>query len=202
MQAPHLVSLTVAAAPRSWRAAGFAVDETGVARVGSTALHLAGTSAGEGIVAWALDGVVTAAGEPIDGLPCVEAPEFSPVSPAHPNGARGLDHVVVVTPALSRTLAALADAGLDLRRTRDVPERGIRQAFYRLGDVVLEVVGPPEGKGDGPAAFWGLVVVVEDPGALPDGVAEPPHDAVQEGRRIATAKDRAKLGTHVAFMSP
>lgn len=202
MEAPHLASLTIAAEPRAWRAAGFTVAPDGCMRIGRTVVRLAGNGAGEGIVAWALDGVVTAAGELIDGVPYEAVEDLAPVAAAHPNGAQRLDHVVLVTPALSRTLAALADAGLDLRRTRDVPERGIRQAFYRLGEVILEVVGPPAGDGEGPASLWGLVVVVEDPGALPRTVAEPPHDAVQPGRRIAPASEKARLGTHVAFMSP
>jgi hypothetical protein len=113
-----------------------------------------------------------------------------------------LDHVVLLTPALSRTLAALADAGLELRRTRDVPRKPLRQAFYRLGEVVLEVVGEPDGAGDGPCTFWGLVVVVPDLEALPDGLCDDAHDAVQPGRRIATARGAAALGTHVAFMTP
>ena len=55
-------------------------------------------------------------------------------------------------------------------------------AFLRLGSYILEVV---EREGD-PARFWGLVVVVPDPGAVPG--AGPAKNAVQPGRRIATVK--------------
>jgi hypothetical protein len=203
MEAPRLVSLTVGADPAAWRAAGFRVGGDGLVQVGGTTLHLAGTAAGDGILGWSLRGVVTAGGEPIDGLPDLPLGDaVAPLADGHPNGAQRLDHVVLLTPALSRTLAALADAGLELRRTRDVPRKPLRQAFYRLGEVVLEVVGEPDGAGDGPCTFWGLVVVVPDLEALPDGLCDDAHDAVQPGRRIATARGAAALGTHVAFMTP
>jgi hypothetical protein len=98
-----------------------------------------------------------------------------------------------------RTVAALQDAGLDLRR------RDERMAFLRLGAYILEVVE----RGDDPARFWGLVVVVEDPAAVPG--AGPAKNAVQPGpplgsklpglapsRRIATVNG---LGTALAVMS-
>jgi hypothetical protein len=127
------------------------------------------------------------------------------VAPAHPNGALSLDHLVVVTPNLERTLAALADAGFDLRRTRDTElgERPLRQAFYRLGEPILEVVGPPDRDGDGPAAFWGLTFTVADLDALAAQLGERlgrVHDAVQPGRRIASLRSAAGLTTRVAFM--
>ena len=106
---------------------------------------------------------------------------------AHPNGATVVDHVVVLTGSLDRTVAALQAAGLDLRR--QLPG----MAFLRLGPYILEVVE----RGGDPARFWGLVVVVPDPGAVPG--AGPAKDAVQPGRRIATVRG---LGTELALMSP
>jgi hypothetical protein len=59
---------------------------------------------------------------------------------------------------------------------------------------------------DGPAAFWGLVVNVEDLDAAcaligPDRVSSP-KDAVQPGRRIATVRSEVGLGLPVALMTP
>lgn len=202
---PELATLTIAAEPDAWAAAGFEVEFDGRCTIGRTTLELRGRHAGRGITGWALRHAAPPG--PIDGLVTESAdPEEEPPEPlAHPNGALRLDHLVVTTPALARTLAALADVGFDLRRTRDVPRRSLRQGFYRMGEVILEVVGPPDRAGDGHASFWGLVVVVPDVDELcagHPGLAEAPHDAVQPGRRIATAREEAGLGTHVAFMSP
>ena len=82
---------------------------------------------GEGIVACALRGVEP--GAELDGLPWRAAAAVASAPPAsraaHPNGAVGIDHVVVVTPDFDRTAAALDTAGLGLRRVRDAG--GFRQ---------------------------------------------------------------------------
>src|SRR5690606_1421701 len=124
-----------------------------------------------------------------------------------PNGAIGVDHVVVATPDLDRTLAALAGAGLEPRRVRDAGAR-LRQAFYVIGDALLEVAGSarpdPDARGR-PARFWGVTLVVEDLDATCarlGGIAAGPRDAVQPGRRIATVRESAGLGTRLALMTP
>jgi len=50
--------------------------------------------------------------------------------------------VVAISSDLDRTVAALQAAGLDLRRIREepTPAGAPRQAFFRLGAVILEVV--------------------------------------------------------------
>ncbi|HEU4657069.1 MAG TPA: VOC family protein [Capillimicrobium sp.] len=115
-----------------------------------------------------------------------------------------IDHVVVRTPDLPRTLAALEAIGLDLRRVREVGG-DLRQAFYVVGGAVLEVVGPERPAGTGPARFWGLVAAVADLDAACarlGELVEPPRDAVQPGRRIAVVRREAGLGTAFALMSP
>lgn len=204
-QRPELAGLTIAAAPEAWTRLGFDVAFDGRFAVGRTTIELVGPHRGLGIVGWSLRH--TAPPGPIDGLATHSAGMEEELSspPDHPNGALRIDHLVVQTPALARTLAALADVGFDLRRTRDVPRRALRQAFYRMGDVVLEVVGPPERAGAGDARFWGVVVVVPDVDALAgrhDGLIERAHDAVQPGRRIATLRREAGLGLPVALMTP
>ena len=184
-------------------------------RVGSVALALAGPAAGEGIVSWTLRDARTAE---LDGLATDLDDRPSEPAPAHPNGTRRIDHVVVVTPSLDRTAAALDDAGVRLRRERaaGTPEAPLRQGFFRLGEVILEVVAPAREGGspmpgveplDGaaPARFWGLVFEVGDL----DGCAEllgdrlgRAREAVQPGRRIATVRAAAGLGVPVAFITP
>jgi hypothetical protein len=158
--------------------------------------------ASRGITGWALRG---AAEGPIDGL-ATRAAAGPPrrAAATHPNGAIGIDHVVVATPDFKRTVDALTAAGLQLRRVREAGPTA-RQGFLLLGDAILEVVGPSEPDGDGPSAFWGLVVVVDDLDAacarMGDHVGEP-REAVQPGRRIATVRRSAGLGTALAFMTP
>jgi hypothetical protein len=170
--------------PEAWEALGFRVED-GIVALGEERLQLTGR--GGGILEVTAPGVT--ADEP-DGLPLRGSGGRAEIqvkgSPPHPNGAFAVDHVVVFTGSLDRTVAALQDAGLDLRR------RDERMAFLRLGPYILEVV---EREGD-PARFWGLVVVVPDPGAVPS--AGPAKNAVQPGRRIATVKG---LGTALAVMS-
>lgn len=194
---PELAALAVADAPASWAALGFAVAESHV-DLGGVRVRLG--EPGAGIVSWALRGVE---GGEIDGLAMMAvAGGASPVAREHPNGALAIDHVVVLTPAFDRTAAALAVAGMPLRRVRDAG--GFRQGFRRLGPAVLELVEAQDAP-TGPARFWGLVVVVADLDALAARLGErlsSVRDAVQPGRRIATLRRTAGLGPALAFMDP
>jgi hypothetical protein len=158
-------------------------------------------AAGErGIVGWRVRGLPDGT---IDGL-ATQASDMAAGAGTHPLGVTAVDHVVATTPDIDRTLGALQAAGLELRRVRDAGPNG-RQGFFNLGTAVLEVVGPRERDGDGPAAFWGLVLVVADLDAAAARLGEragAPRDAVQPGRRIVTVRRDAGLGTAVALMSP
>lgn len=132
-------------------------------------------------------------------------PSDPPVGPSHPNGASGLDHVVVMTPDLERTTDAFARCGLAVRRIRSAgtSERPLRQAFLRLGPTIVEVVGPADrptsDEADGPARWFGLAVDVDDLDPVADLLGEglgPVRPAVQAGRRIATVRHR-RLGMSV-----
>jgi hypothetical protein len=206
---PAVDELVLAAEPGAWTAAGFAVED-GVVRAGTVRVRLAGAGAGRGIVSWSLRDTPTT---DLDGLPTT-ASDAEPAEPAeHPNGAERIDHVVVVTPDLERTTAALAAAGVERRRVREVPMgegRTLHQGFFRVGEVILEVVDAmpldpsAEPAPGAPAAFWGLVFVVGD---LDTAAAElgdrigTPRDAVQPGQRIATVRREAGLGVPVALIS-
>ncbi len=195
---PRLSELRLGGTPAAWERLGFTVGD-GEVRIGAVRLRFAADEP-PGIAGWALTGADD--GE-IDGLPTRAAGGLATgPAPAHPNGASHLDHVVVLTPDLERTMSALEATGLERRRVREAGG-GVRQAFYRLGEVILEVAGDVEPPG--PAHFWGLVVVVSDLDALAarlgDGLSEP-RDAVQPGRRIATLREAAGAGPAVAFMTP
>jgi hypothetical protein len=190
--------MAIASPPGPWERCGFSVED-GVAAVGTVRLRFGGGDGG--ISGWSLRDAGSAE---IDGLP-TEISEAPPPEPAaHPNGAVRVDHLVVFTPALGRTIAALEDAGIELRRVREPSEPGppVHQAFFRLGEVILEVVENP--KATGGAAFWGVTLAVSDLDAvaelLGDRLGEI-HDAVQPGRQIATVRREAALGLPVALMS-
>ncbi len=212
MPGVRIHELTIADEPATWAALGFVVEDD-VCRVGSVPIRLAGRDAGRGIVRWTLDGI---ASEQLDGLPTTRADDVvagGPPSPTHPNGVTALDHVVAITPALDRTVAVLQAAGLDLRRVREepTPAGAPRQAFFRLGEVILEVVQAPadaierSGGPDGPAFFWGLAFKVADidatAAAIGDERCSAPRPAVQPGRRIATLRRSAGLAVPVALMT-
>ncbi|HEU4976657.1 MAG TPA: VOC family protein [Baekduia sp.] len=212
MERPRLLELRIAADPAAWTAAGFAVDACGRCRVARTDVVLLGAGTGTGIAGWTLGGAIPA-DDGIDGLrtESVHGDDRPPADPAaHANGAVAVDHVVVATPDLARTLEAFDAAGLELRRLRDAgtAERPLRQGFLLLADALVEVVGPPENV-DPPSAdaarLWGVTFVVDDldaaAAALGDALG-PVRDAVQPGRRIAAFRREAGLGAPVALMTP
>jgi hypothetical protein len=210
--APTLDELTIADTPAAWRECGFEVDGE-VCTLGEVRVRLAGKEAGKGLVGWSLREV---AATDLDGLATSlsDSPP-PPRPPAHPNGVTALDHVVAISPELDRTIGALEAAGLDLRRVREepTPAGAPRQAFFRLGAPILEVVQePPEaieragGGTDRSAFFWGLAFVAPDLDATVASLgadrAGEARDAIQPGRRIATLRRSAGLAVPVALISP
>lgn len=201
--------LTVADSPAAWAAAGFALDGD-TCTIGDVRVRTAGTDAGKGLAGWSLRDVATTE---LDGLPTTRSQRPAPdPAPEHPNGVAAIDHVVAIAPDLERTVAALERAGLDLRRIREepTPAGAPRQAFFRLGGVILEVVQEPAAAteragGDRPTSFWGLALIAPDldatVSALGD-VAGEVRPAVQPGRRIATLRRSAGLAVPIALMSP
>jgi Glyoxalase/Bleomycin resistance protein/Dioxygenase superfamily len=205
---PTVDELFIAAAPESWRAAGFTVDGD-VCEVGTVRLRLEGNGARRGITRWS---VRDAGSLELDGLETAGSTAPPTAGPSHPNGTVAIDHLVVISPDLDRTSAVLQDAGFDLRRVRegDTPGGSQRQAFFRAGELILEVVQAPEGTKiaadpGGPARLWGISFLVDDLEATAAALGEllgEPRDAVQPGRRIATAASAAGLGPAIAFMTP
>jgi hypothetical protein len=177
--------------------------------VGSVRIRLEGPGRGRGIVEWSVRGTRSLE---LDGLPTSASDSEPAAGGRHPNGVVSIDHVVVISPDLDRTAAALREAGLDLRRIREgeTPGGSARQAFFRMGELILEVVEAPAGTRiasdpGGPARLWGISFLVEElehtAAALGDLLGEP-RQAVQPGRRIATLRKEAGLGPAIAFMTP
>ena len=206
---PTLDELTVADPAGAWKACGFEI-EGGSCVVGETRIRLAPVDGAKGLTSWSLRAIEV--GE-LDGLPTSRSDRPPPAERVvHSNGVTALDHVVAISSDLDRTVAALRRAGLDLRRIREqpTPAGAPRQAFFRLGEPILEVVQAPAEAiertgGDRPAFFWGLAFVAPEIEAtvasLGDRVSEV-RDAVQPGRRIATLRRSAGLSLPVALITP
>ncbi len=196
--------------PAAWASIGFSVADDGACPVGTVPLHLAGPGAGRGVTGWTLadgggdiDGVPTAAADLWPAGNTVDLRSLPERPPDHPNGVLSIDHLVAMTPDLDRTTAALEARGIALRRTREAG-RGRAQRFFRLGEVILELIGPVEPQGDGPAKLWGLAFTVADLDATAghlQGRIGATKDAVQPGRRIATLHAGDAISVPVAFMS-
>lgn len=208
MPQPTVDELVISDAPGAWEAAGFAVDGA-LCAVGTVRLRFDPSAGGRGIVGWSLRDALSTE---IDGLPTTASEAAPAAGAAHPNGVASIDHLVVMSPALERTTQALQAAGFDLRRLRegDTPGGSTRQAFFRMGELILEVVEAPEGtrireQPDAPARLWGISFLAPDLDATARALGDllgAPRDAVQPGRRIATLRGDAGLGPAIAFMSP
>jgi catechol 2,3-dioxygenase-like lactoylglutathione lyase family enzyme len=210
--------LVIGDEPDSWRRAGFTVDDDGIALVGQVRLALRGRDEGKRIRSWSLAGLPPqldpVSTDSIDGIPTVGATrrapteQPSPTPSPHPNGVVVIDHLVLVTPDQARTTAVFEQLGLRLLRERHTDTYGapFLQHFFRAGEVLLELIGPEEPSGDGPAGFFGLAYTVADLDATAaflgeDGVSAP-KAAVQPGRRICTLRHRHfDLSVATAFMS-
>lgn len=201
----RISELLVGDPPDAWGSVGFRL-EGDICRVGGVPIRLAGTTEGKGLLGWSLHGIEST---DLDGLSTTAAaaePAGEPAG-AHPNGVVSLDHVVAFSPDLDRTVEACRAAGLDLRRVREgpTPAGAQRQAFFRVGETILEAVEQPDAPDrDAPARLWGLAFTVADLEATASMLGElvgEPRPAVQEGRRIATLRRTAGLTVPVALMS-
>lgn len=189
-------ALDVADPPDAWARAGFSVDPDGTCRVGHVRIRLVGDDHGTGITGWALRGLPGHGPvEDLDGILTRRSATNIADPGTHPNGATAIDHVVLLSPDLRRTVSSLGAIGVQPRRERDADLGGrpMRQVFFRLGELILEVVGSPETASDGPSKLWGITYVVDDidaTAAFFGNHTAPIKDAVQPGRRITTVRNR------------
>jgi len=192
---PQLSGVAVPDPTSSWIEAGFSVD-SGRVRIGDFVVALDQPT---DRTAWGFEPPLVAA---IDGIPeC----DVTPAPPAtHPNGAVGVDHVVVTSSDLGRTTAALEAVGIALRRSRSLGDR--EQRFFWAGTTIIEMVGPSTAEGHTHASIWGLALVSNDLEASKERLGpllSDPRPAVQPGRSIAAIRTR-ELGISVtiALMTP
>lgn len=213
----QLTTIELGDSPGAWAAAGFTVVDD-VVRLGSTAIRL--VDDGTSFRAWAFDG--PRSGSELDGLPVVDHatdgpsggdadhPNGAHPNGAHPNGIVSIDHVVVRTGDVDRTIAAFESAGFEVRGGRSTTSYGapMRQTFFWAGDVILELVGPDGGEPttDEATSIFGLALVAADLDTTAEHLGElmgTPKDAVQDGRRIAGLRHKVVgISLPIAVMSP
>lgn len=206
-----VAEITIADEPNLWTALGFVVTDQ-ILRLGGVTLRLVGRQAGKGITGWSLRGL---ASDELDGLPTTTSTNQSSsytLGLKHPNGIAAIDHLVAMSSQLERSVSALQAAGLDLRGIREqpTPAGAPRQAFFRLGEMILEVVQEPadvvasSGGPNRPTRFWGLALLADDLNGTVERLADHVSEirpAIQPGRRIATLRRSAGLAVPVALMS-
>lgn len=207
----RLTRLTIGDRPEAWAAAGFDLRSDSLV-IGQLTIDFEADRAGEGILDWTFgsseshDDV-----DELDGLrTSVVALSDTPPEPVtHPNGASSADHVVVLTSDVERSLVAFRRIGLRELRRREATVAGspVVQVFLRPGEVIVELVGPPDPDPSGSAAtFFGLAVITPSIDGLEAVLGErvgPVRPAVQPGRRRRSVR-HAELGISVPllFLSP
>lgn len=118
------------------------------------------------------------------------------------NTVEYLEHIVVMTPVLDDAIAANTAVGVPCKRIREVGN-GARQAFFKLEQTVLEVVGPAA---RGRFGCWGLALMCSD---IAQAVATARANELQatepklaiQGGQIARIVDPLD-GVAIAFMQP
>jgi hypothetical protein len=197
-----LDEIEVADPADAWTQAGFNVDSDAVCRIGGVRIRLAGRGRGTGIIGWSLRGLPSDGSlYNLDGIPTAGSDAVVATPAEHANGVLAIDHVVLLSPDLRRTVKSLTTVGVEPRRKRDgqLGGQSIRQIFFRAGEVIIEVVGSPEATREGPSSLWGITYVVEDietTAAYFGDRTAPVKDAVQPGRRITTLRHH-ELGISV-----
>ena len=201
--------LEVADPTDAWTRAGFTVDSDAVCRIGGVRVRLVGRGRGAGIVGWALRGLPSDRSlDDLDGVATTRSSAIATPPATHANGVTAIDHVVLLSPDLGRTVESLTAVGVNPRRERNGELNGqsIRQIFFRFGEVILEVVGSPQTTGDGPSTLWGITYVVADIDATASFFGDrtlPVKDAVQPGRRITTLRHHEfGMSVRTAMISP
>lgn len=201
--------IDVADPPDAWGRAGFTIDDDAVCRIGGVRVRLVGPDRGRGIVGWSLCGLPPdAVLSDVDGIPTSRSSVAAATPAEHPNGVTAIDHVVLLSPDLDRTVQALTAIGVAPRRERDgeLGGRSIRQIFFRFGGVIVEVVGSPGTTSEAPSTLWGITYVVADIDATAayfGAATGPVKDAVQPGRRITTLRHQEfGMSVRTAMISP
>lgn len=210
---PALHTITVTDEPAAWEAAGFRIVD---GRVSLGGVNIAFDAGAPQSISWTFDQLgglsetdqSNDAAVELDGIATFVGPAPAGAEPDNPNGVFHLDHAVMLSPSLPRTVPRLETAGFEVRRRRDIGH-GREQVFLWAGPTIIELVGPVEAPDEGldaPSQLWGLAMSTTDlhdaASKLGDNLGAI-KDAVQQGRDIATVRT-GELGISptIALMTP
>src|SRR5436309_3272953 len=110
----RIAELEVADRAAVWDSLGFTVSGA-CCRVGEVEHRFSNSGGGRGVVSWAVSGLKPV--DEVDGLPTRVVSDDAGLAggpPQHANGVVTIDHLVVMTPDIGRTVDALESAGLEL----------------------------------------------------------------------------------------
>lgn len=148
-----------------------------------------------------VDGIPTRSAGPLDKT---SAPPI--IHDPHPNGVVGVDHLVMITDDIGRSIDALDGLGLRPLRRTDKVRKGVTQVIFRPGHTILELVCSTRTATSLPSpksSLWGLTLVtrdIEHTHAYLKHSTKPPWPAVQPGRQITVLKSKG-VSVAVAFIS-
>ena len=207
----HLKSLKIGTSSANWNAAGFHITEVkpriSACVLNDVLLEFDNEPIEQGIYAIGTENI----DGDIDGLKFfIESTEVKEthLDSRHPNFVSRIDHLVVTTSDCDRTTKAFEEAGIEVRRVRNfsLGATGMRQTFFWLGDVILELVGPEVKSDDELTKIWGLALISEEIEKTVDFLGDlttPLKPAVQPGRLITTIKTKVLgIDDALAIMTP
>lgn len=213
---PTLHTITVTDDPADWERAGFTpIDGGGHTWVDLGGIAITFDPTASSPISWSFTGLDDPTVDNVDGIAVTTgqpglAPSNTEHEPSNANGVFHLDHAVMMSPSLPRTVPALEAAGFEVRRRRDIP-KGRQQVFLWAGATIIELVGPVEAAADmeveeHPSQLWGLAMSTRDLDQAAADLGEDLgaiKDAVQAGRNIATIRT-SELGITptIALMTP
>ncbi len=220
---PVLHTVTVRDDPAGWEQAGFTLlndaDASGAAtqRVDLGGISVVFDADATAPISWTFDGITGGndglVNGALDGIPTTAAAnpvDDEQTEATNPNGVYHLDHAVMISPSLARTVPALEAAGFEVRRRRDIPQ-GRQQVFLWAGPTIIELVGPVDADehlsvDEQPSSLWGLAMSTRDIDHAADTLGEAmgrAKEAVQPGRRIATVRTKdLGITPTIALLTP
>ena len=205
---PKLKRLFVANPPHVWESMGFKIVGNQV-QLGNVIIQLVEkVCVCNPVVGWDWENLVASKPSHIDGIPLLNDKVDNVTEDVqHMNNSIAVDHVVLKTFNVEKTIKCMNEIGLEVRKRVVHQSKGMEQVFFKAENTILEVISSLEASNSVQDSYiWGITFVTSDIITLHknlEGSTKVPYDAVQIGRKFTTL-DNLKHGTKVriAFISP